>query len=64
MTFKELRKGKFRTVGEFAQKAGIPTARVTKWETGESAPRMRDIPVVAKALGVSITTLVKSFEKE
>lgn len=64
MNFKDLRKQKFRTADEFARAAGVPYARVTKWETGESAPKIRDLRKIAKALGVSVNTLVASFEKE
>ena len=64
MTFKELRMRKFRTAEEFARKAEIPTARVAKWESGASAPKVRDLIKIAKVLGVSVKTLVESFEKE
>ena len=64
MTFKELRMRKFRTAEEFARKAEIPTARVAKWESGGSAPKVRDLIKIAKVLGVSVKTLVESFEQE
>ena len=64
MTFKELRMRKFRTAEDFARKAEIPTARVAKWESGASAPKVRDLIKIAKVLGVSVKTLVESFEQE
>lgn len=64
MNFKELRMRKFRTAEEFAQKAGVPTARVAKWESGGSAPKVRDLTKIAKTLGVSVKTLVESFEEK
>ena len=64
MTFKELRMRKFRTAEDFARKAEIPTARVAKWESGASAPKVRDLIKIAKVLGVSVKTLVESFEEE
>lgn len=64
MTFKELRMRKFRTAEDFALKAEIPTARVAKWESGASAPKVRDLTKIAKVLGVSVKTLVESFEEK
>ena len=64
MTFKELRMRKFRTAEDFALKAEITTARVAKWESGGSAPKVRDLIKIAKVLGVSVKTLVESFEQE
>lgn len=63
MTFKDLRKKKYRTAQELAEKIGVSSARVAKWETGASAPNVRALGKIAKALGVSVTTLVKSFEE-
>ena len=64
MTFKELRLRKFRTAEDFALKAEIPAARVAKWESGGSAPKVRDLIKIAKVLGVSVKTLVESFEEK
>lgn len=63
MTLRELRKAKYRTIKDFADKLEMPMFRVEKWEVGLSAPKIKDLPKVAKALGVSVNTLVKCFEQ-
>lgn len=64
MTFQELRKRKYRTAQDLADKLGVPMQRVSKWETGDSAPKVKDLRAVAKALGVSVNTLIECFEGE
>lgn len=64
MTFYELRKRKYKTVTDFCEKTAIPVDRVYKWEQGASAPKIKDLPIIAKALGVSVTTLVKCFGEQ
>ena len=63
MTFQELRKRKYRTAQDLADKLGISKERVAKWEQG-SAPKVKDLRAVAKALGVSVNTLIGCFEGE
>ena len=63
MTFQELRKRKYRTAQELGEKLGIPKERIAKWEQGESAPKIKDLRAVAKALGVSVNTLLACFEE-
>lgn len=64
MTFKELLKKKKVTQRELAVMVGVTQSTISYWSKGITNPRMRDLEKIAKALGVSITTLVKSFEKE
>ena len=63
MTFKDLRKNKYRTAADLAEKLCIPSARIAKWEQGTAAPKIRDLRAVAKALGVSLNTLVEALEE-
>ena len=63
MTLKELRKRKFRTMQEFADKLEVPMCRIAKWELGITSPKIKDLPFVAKTLGVSVNTLLKSIEE-
>ena len=64
MTFQELRKRKYRTAQDLADKLGITRDRVAQWECGTAAPKIKDLRAVAKALGVSVNTLIECFEGE
>ena len=64
MTFQELRKRKYRTAQDLAERLDIPKERIAQWECGKAAPRIRDLRAVAKALGVSVNTLIECFEGE
>lgn len=63
MTFQELRKRKYRTAQDLAERLNVPRERIAQWESGHAAPKIKDLRAVAKALGVSITTLVECFEE-
>ena len=64
MTFQELRKRKYRTAQDLAERLNVPKERIAKWEQGEAAPKIKDLRAVAKALGVSVNTLIECFEGE
>lgn len=64
MTFQELRKRKYRTAQDLAEKVNISAQAIAQWEIGKSAPKIKDLRVVAKALGVSVNTLVECFEEK
>lgn len=64
MTFRDLRKSKFRTAKEFAEKINMPTPRVQKWECNSSSPKTADLTLVAQALEVSVEQLLKCFERK
>lgn len=63
MTFKELRKTKFKTAKELAEMLNMPAPRIRKWECGKSAPKKENLSKVAKALGVSVEQLLNCFER-
>lgn len=63
MTFKELMKRKGYTQTELAEKLGVKQATISGWQNGLRMPRTKQLPVIAQALGVSVSTLVKSFEQ-
>lgn len=63
MTFKELMKRKGYTQVELADKLGVNQATISGWQNGLRMPRTKQLPDIAKLLGVSVSTLVKSFEQ-
>lgn len=63
MTFKELRKTKFKTSKELADALKMSAPRIRKWECGKAAPKKENWSKVAKALGVSVEQLLNCFEK-
>ena len=63
MNFKELMKRKGYTQVELADKLGVNQATISCWQNGVRTPRTKQLPDIAKLLGVSVTTLVKSFEQ-
>lgn len=64
MTFKELMKKKGYTQTELAERLGVTQSTVSYWATGLNQPRTKQLQAIAQALGVSVSTLVKSFEQE
>lgn len=62
MTFKELRKKKFRTASEFAAALGTTLARVQKWEGGATVPT-RYLRHTARVLGVGLNTLLDCYKE-
>lgn len=63
MTFKELMKKKGYTQTELAERIGVKQPTISGWVQGLNQPRTKQLPVIAQALGVSVSTLVKSFEQ-
>lgn len=64
MTFKELMKKKGYTQTELAERIGVKQPTISGWVQGLNQPRTKQLPVIAQALGVSVSTLVKSFERK
>lgn len=62
MTFKELRKRKYRTAAEFAAALGTTTGRVQKWERGAIIPT-RYLRHTARVLGVGLNTLLDCWKE-
>lgn len=63
MTFKELRKMRFKTAKELADELKMPSPRIRKWECGKSAPKKEDWSKVAKTLGITVEQLLNCFEE-
>lgn len=59
MTLKELIKAKGYTQTSLADKLGVSQPTVSGWIRGNNKPKTKDLPRIAKALGVSVTKLVK-----
>lgn len=47
-----------RLPADVAQEMGVALATYYRWESGEAAPRMDDLPALAKALGCSVRSLM------
>lgn len=58
MTLKELIKAKGYTQTSFANKLGVSQPTICVWIRGNSKPKTKDLPRIAKALGVSVNKLV------
>ena len=62
MNLKELRvKSGYFTQKDFAKAIGNNVSTVSMWETGNSSPRIKDIPKIAEALRVPVEILIKCF---
>lgn len=64
MTFRELLKKKNVTQEELAVAIGVRQSAVSAWVCGKTQPRTRHLIKIAKVLGVSVKTLVESFEEK
>lgn len=56
-----IRNGRLRlglTEQEFADQAGVSRSAVQQWERGETAPRRKNQPAVAKVLGITVAQLM------
>ena len=62
MTFRDLLKTKRITQVEIARIMGVRQSAVSAWVCGKSLPTMNKCKRLAKVLGVSVKTLVESFE--
>lgn len=63
MTFKELMKRKGYTQEQLAERIGVKQPTISGWVKGLNHPRTKQLPIIAQTLGVSVSTLVKSFEQ-
>lgn len=64
MNFKELLKKKNVTQDELAVAIGVTQSTISYWSNGVTYPRTRNLTKIAKTLGVSVKTLVESFEEK
>lgn len=64
MTFRELLKKKNVTQEELAVAIGVRQSAVSAWVCGKALPTMKKCRQLAKTLGVSVKTLVESFEEK
>lgn len=64
MTFRELLKKKNVTQEELAVSIGVAQSTISSWSNGITYPRTRNLKKIAKTLGVSVKTLVESFEEK
>lgn len=64
MNFKELLKKKNVTQEELAVAIGVRQSTISNWANGVAYPRTRNLKKIANTLGVSVKTLVESFEEK
>jgi transcriptional regulator with XRE-family HTH domain len=64
MSLKMLRQRYALTQREIAAKVGVSHQRISAWEAGKGQPRLRHIPSLAAALGVSSTLILKLLERQ
>ena len=57
MRIRSLREQKNMTQSDLAESMGVVRNAVTNWETEVTLPRVRDLPLLAKGLGVPIGEL-------
>ena len=57
MNIKALREQAGLTQTELAERANVDQSAVSRWESGDTHPRRRQIPILAQALGVSLEDL-------
>lgn len=60
MNIKTLREQAGMTQAELAERANVDQSAVSRWEIGNTKPRLRQIPIIAKALGVTVEELLKA----
>lgn len=51
------------TISELEKRAELSRCSIKKWETGKIQPSLPMLKKLADAMGVSLTTLVKEWEK-
>ena len=59
LNIKTLREQAGMTQAELAERANVDQSAVSRWEIGNTKPRRRQIPIIAKALGVTVEELLK-----
>ena len=57
-TIKQLREGRKLTQGELAEKIGVSSKTVSKWETAKGLPDISLLQPLAQALGISVIELM------
>ena len=57
-TIKQLRESRNLTQAELAQKLGVSSKTVSKWETGKGLPDISLLQPLAQALGISVIELM------
>ena len=57
MNIKALREQAGLTQTELAERANVDQSAVSRWESGDTHPRRRQMPILAQALGVSLEDL-------
>ena len=57
-TIKELREAKHLTQAELAEKIGVSSKTISKWETGKGFPDITLLQPLAQALGISLIELM------
>ena len=57
-TIRQLREGRSMTQAELAEKIGVSSKTVSKWETGKGLPDISLLQPLAQALGISLIELV------
>jgi transcriptional regulator with XRE-family HTH domain len=53
----DLRRARGLTAAQLAEKLDVSPFAVSRWENGHTVPRLRLIPKIARALGVSVPKL-------
>lgn len=64
MRIKELREAANITQGQLAVAMGTISSSISNWESEVALPRSRDLPQLAKALGVKIGDLFEQEQEE
>ncbi len=58
----DLRRERGLTQEEVARRVRVSTRTVAAWESGEASPRQRNARALAKALGVSLNSLLPELQ--
>ena len=58
MNIKAWREQAGLTQAELAERAHVDQSAVSRWESGDTHPRRRQMPILAQALGVSVEDLI------
>jgi transcriptional regulator with XRE-family HTH domain len=59
----ELRRQRGLTQEELARRVRVSTRAVAAWESGDASPRQRNARALARALGVSVDTLIPASDE-
>ncbi len=62
-TLKDLRLERFWTQEELAERIGARGATVANWESGRAEPRLRMIPRLAEALGITTAEVIAAVKE-